>query len=186
MTSIVETYLDRMVAHDFDAMAQCLAEDVVRVGPYGDTYTPRDTYVAMLAKLMPSLPGYSMEISRVIVKDSLGGGGADRGGRDRGRPPSDTRALVFELNDDGLIAHISIYIQTLPKTPPAVLTGTCARSGMFVRVASCRSGRSPTRNLKHAPMSVRRQIMSTEPAVYGQGQEASRVVLRTGPRRSSP
>jgi limonene-1,2-epoxide hydrolase len=120
MTTIVETYLERMVAHDFEAMAACLAEDVVRVGPYGDTYTPRDTYVAMLAKLMPSLPGYSMEISRVIVKDNLvvveltevvGVGGA---------PLVTPEALVFELNDDGLIAHISIYIQTLPKTPPAV------------------------------------------------------------------
>ena len=41
MTTIVERYLERMVAHDFDAMAECLAEDVVRVGPFGDTYTPR-------------------------------------------------------------------------------------------------------------------------------------------------
>jgi hypothetical protein len=28
-------------------------------------------------------------------------------------------ALVFELNEDGLIAHIAIYIQQLAKTPPA-------------------------------------------------------------------
>ena len=118
MTTIVETYLERMVAHDFEAMAACLAEDVVRVGPYGDTYTPRDPYVAMLSQLMPALPGYSMEISRIMIVD------------DRrvvvelsetveidGAPLVTPEALVFDQNDDGLIAHIAIYIQTLPKTP---------------------------------------------------------------------
>jgi hypothetical protein len=29
-------------------------------------------------------------------------------------------ALIFDLDSDGLIAHISIYIQTLARTPPAV------------------------------------------------------------------
>jgi ketosteroid isomerase-like protein len=120
VTTIVETYLEKMVAHDFEAMAACLAADVVRVGPYGDTYTPRDPYVAMLSQLMPALPGYAMAIARVLVVD------------DRrvvvelsetveidGAPLVTPEALVFDLNDDGLIAHIAIYIQTLPKTPPS-------------------------------------------------------------------
>ena len=38
--TVVERYLERLVAHDWEAMAACLAEDVVRVGPFGDTYTP--------------------------------------------------------------------------------------------------------------------------------------------------
>jgi hypothetical protein len=116
VTTIVETYLERMVAHDFDAMAACLAEDVVRVGPYGDTYTPRDPYVAMLAALMPSLPGYAMEIHRVIVKDSLIVVELSETVEIDGAPLVTPEALVFELNDAGLIAHISIYIQTLPRT----------------------------------------------------------------------
>jgi ketosteroid isomerase-like protein len=120
MTSVVERYLDRMVAHDFAAMADCLAEDVVRVGPFGDTYTPREPYVAMLTQLMPSLPGYSMRIDRVVD------------GGDRlvlveltevvemaGVPVVTPEALVFELDEAGLIAHISIYIQTRPRTAPA-------------------------------------------------------------------
>ena len=69
--AVVERYLATMVAHDFAAMADCLAEDVVRVGPYGDTYTPRGPYVDMLARLMPSLPGYSMAISRVTAVETL-------------------------------------------------------------------------------------------------------------------
>ena len=121
MTTIVERYLERMVAHDFEAMAQCLAEDVVRVGPYGDTYTPRSVYVAMLSKLMPSLPGYSMQIHRVIEKDSLVVVELTEVVEVDGQPLVTPEALVFELDDDGLIAHISIYIQTLPRTPPAAL-----------------------------------------------------------------
>ena len=94
---------------------QCLAEDVVRVGPYGDTYTPRDTYVAMLAQLMPSLPGYSMEITRVIEEDSLVVVELTEVVEIGGEPLVTPEALVFELNDAGLIAHISIYIQTRPR-----------------------------------------------------------------------
>jgi len=120
VTTIVERYLDRMVAHDFEAMAACLAEDVVRVGPFGDTYTPRDVYVAMLAKLMPSLPGYSMEIGRVVEKDDLVVVELTETVEVDGAPLVTPEALVFELDEAGLIAHISIYIQTLGRTPPAV------------------------------------------------------------------
>jgi hypothetical protein len=118
VTSIVETYLERMVAHDFGAMADCLAEDVVRVGPYGDTYTPRDTYVAMLAGLIPSLPGYAMEISRVLVMgDRLVVVELSETVEIDGAPLVTPEALIFDLDEAGLIAHIAIYIQT-GATPP--------------------------------------------------------------------
>jgi hypothetical protein len=117
VSSVVETYLERMVAHDFEAMAACLADDVVRVGPYGDTYTPRDPYVAMLSELMPALPGYGMEISRVAVlePDRLVLVELSETVEIDGAPLVTPEALVFELNADGLIAHISIYIQTWPR-----------------------------------------------------------------------
>jgi ketosteroid isomerase-like protein len=120
VTTIVERYLERMVAHDFEAMAACLAEDVVRVGPFGDTYTPRDPYVAMLSKLMPSLPGYAMEISRVIVDDDVIVVELSETVEVDGAPLVTPEALVFQLDEAGLIAHISIYIQSLPKMPPPV------------------------------------------------------------------
>jgi len=120
VTTIVERYLEKMVAHDFEAMAACLAEDVVRVGPYGDTYTPKDVYVAMLSGLMPTLPGYAMEINRVIVKDRIVVVELSETVEIDGVPLVTPEALVFELDEAGLIAHISIYIQTLPRTAPAV------------------------------------------------------------------
>jgi len=119
MTTVVERYLDRMVAHDFEAMATCLSEDVVRVGPFGDTYTPREPYVAFLSALMPTLPGYSMEISRVAVMDRLVLVELTEVVEVGGEPLVTPEALVFELDDDGLIAHIAIYIQQRGRTPPA-------------------------------------------------------------------
>jgi limonene-1,2-epoxide hydrolase len=117
--SIVKRYLDRMVAHDFDAMAACLADDVVRVGPFGDTYTPKDTYVAFLAGLMPTLPGYSMRIDRVVVAGRLALVELTEVVEIGGEPVETPEALVFDLDDDGLIAHIAIYIQQLGRVPPA-------------------------------------------------------------------
>jgi limonene-1,2-epoxide hydrolase len=122
MTTIVKRYLETMVAHDFDAMSACLAEDVIRVGPFGDTYTPRDVYVAMLSDLMPTLPGYSMRIDRVaeLQTDRLVLVELTEVVEIGGVPLATPEALVFELDDDGLIAHISIYIQQLGKTPPSL------------------------------------------------------------------
>ena len=115
--TVVERYLERMVAHDFDAMADCLAEDVVRVGPFGDTYTPRQPYVAFLSNLMPALPGYAMRIDRVVETGrtvvveltetvEVGGTALDT-----------PEALVFDMDGDGRIGRIAIYIQRLGEVP---------------------------------------------------------------------
>ena len=55
-----------MVDHDWATLAACLADDVVRVGPFGDTYTPKAPYVAFLEDLMPTLEGYSMKVERIV------------------------------------------------------------------------------------------------------------------------
>jgi hypothetical protein len=120
VTTMAERYLETMVAHDFEAMAECLAEDVVRVGPFGDTYTPRGRYVAFLSKLMPSLPGYSMRIDRVVElePEKLILVELTETVEVEGKPLATPEALVFELDEEGLIAHISIYIQQLGRRPP--------------------------------------------------------------------
>ena len=116
---LVARYLERMVAHDFDPMAECLAEDVVRVGPFGDTYTGKQVYVAFLSQLMPALEGYSMRVDRIFEV------GGTQGARQvavaeltetveiDGKSIETPEALVFDFDDGGLIAHIAIYIQRL-------------------------------------------------------------------------
>ena len=113
-TGVVERYLDRIVARDWDAVASCLSEDVVRVGPFGDTYTPRDTYLAFLSELMPSLEGYSMHVERVFGTDRLVVAELSETVTLDGTPVVTPEALVFDFDDAGLISHIAIYIQRRP------------------------------------------------------------------------
>jgi hypothetical protein len=114
---VVRRYLDRMVAHDWEAMAACLAEDVVRVGPFGDTYTPREPYVAFLSELMPALPGYSMRIDRVLAMGRTVVVELTEIVEIGGSPLVTPEVLLFDLDANGLIAHIAIYIQRLGEVP---------------------------------------------------------------------
>jgi ketosteroid isomerase-like protein len=108
---VVERYLDRLVAHDWDGMAACLTTDVVRIGPFGDTYTPRDRYVAFLSDLMPQLTNYSMKVTRVTYGDRVAVAELSETLDVDGEPLETPEALVFDLDDAGQIAHIAIYIQ---------------------------------------------------------------------------
>ncbi len=115
--AVVRRYLERLVAHDWEAMAACLAEDVVRVGPFGDTYTPRDPYVAFLTELMPALPGYSMRIDRVLSMGRTVLVELTEIVDISGSPLETPEALVFDLDSEDRIAHITIYIQRLGDVP---------------------------------------------------------------------
>ncbi len=111
MTGIVERYLQAVVGHDWKALESCLAEDVVRIGPFGDTYSPREPYVAFLAGLMPGLPGYSMRVDRVTYAGRRVFAELSETVEVDGAPLETPEALVFDLDDQGLIARIGIYIQ---------------------------------------------------------------------------
>ena len=117
---VVRNYFDRLVAHDWSAVAECLSADVARTGPFADTYEGRDVYLAFLSALMPTLPGYSLSLGRILLvspERELLSGGATVVVQLRetievdGAPLETAEALVFELDEDQRICHISIYIQ---------------------------------------------------------------------------
>jgi ketosteroid isomerase-like protein len=118
VTDVVHRYLETLTAHDWDAFAACLADDVVRVGPYGDTYATKPVYVSFLSSLMPTLRGYSMDVGRVTY--SADGRRAVAELSETvvvdGAPKLTPEALVFDIGADGLIERIRIYIQDLPQT----------------------------------------------------------------------
>jgi ketosteroid isomerase-like protein len=112
---VVERYLDAIVSHDWHTFRDCVAEDVVRIGPYGDRYEGRDAYVAFIADTMPRLEGYGMRVDRVTyASDTLAFAELSETVEIDGKPVRTPEALVFELDDDGCIAHIEIFIQTQP------------------------------------------------------------------------
>jgi len=111
VAQIVERYLEAIASHDWEALGECVAEDVVRVGPFLDRYDGREAYVAFIADTMPRLKDYRMEITRVTYSgDRLAF--AELSETVEGvRTPE---ALVFELDRDGRIAHIEVFIQSRP------------------------------------------------------------------------
>ena len=114
---VVRRYFERLVAHDWAGLAAYLDPAVVRVGPFGDTYTPREPYVAFLAGLMPTLEGYTLQVDRLVaaggavvaqLAETMVVGGSVVATRE---------ALVFDVGPDGLITRIDIFIQRAG--PPA-------------------------------------------------------------------
>jgi hypothetical protein len=91
----------------------CIADDIVRVGPYGDRYSGREEYLAFIADLMPTLEGYAMMLDRVTyVGETLAFVELSETVEMDGKPMVTPEVLVFKLARDGRIAGVDIYIQT--------------------------------------------------------------------------
>jgi limonene-1,2-epoxide hydrolase len=112
--SITKRYLEAVAAHDWAVAAECVAVGVRRVGPFGDVYEGRETYIAFLRDLMPTLAGYSMTIHRVLeCEGSAVMVELNEKVEMDGQTIDTPECLVFDIDDHGLIAGINIYIQRL-------------------------------------------------------------------------
>jgi len=111
---VIERYLQALVDGDWATFAGCLADDgFIRVGPYGDTYSTKADYVAFLTDLMPTLPGYRMEVSRVTYAgDGLAFAELAETVEVDGTPLRTRECLTFALADDGRIRRVEIFTQT--------------------------------------------------------------------------
>ena len=113
MAEIVARYLNAIASHDWDVVDECIADDILRVGPYGDRYAGRDEYLAFIADLMPRLEGYAMELHQVTyATDALAFVELRETVEVDGKPMVTPQVLVFGLDDAGRIARVDIYIQT--------------------------------------------------------------------------
>ncbi|HYZ68305.1 MAG TPA: nuclear transport factor 2 family protein [Mycobacterium sp.] len=113
MAGIVERYLHAIAAQDWDVVDECITDDIVRVGPYGDRFVGRDVYLAYIAELMPKLAGYTMKLDRVTyAADRLAFAELRETVEVEGKRTVTQEVLVFELGADGRIARVEIYIQT--------------------------------------------------------------------------
>lgn len=112
---VLERYFDALRTQDWDALADCLSEEVTRMGPYLDAIDGRDPYVAYLSRVIPTLQNYDLRVTRI---DTLEGGSRlvrlceilDVDGVSTEFP----EALVFDFDSAGRIAHVDIYLKQLP------------------------------------------------------------------------
>jgi hypothetical protein len=120
VVGIVERYLECVGrTHDWDALRGYLTENVVRVGPYRDRYEGRERYVAFLADLMPRLAGYEMRVDRVVYAGTVAVAELSETVEVDGERTVTPEALVFDLDDDGRIAGLAVYVQSLPSRSQA-------------------------------------------------------------------
>jgi hypothetical protein len=110
---VVGRYLASIVAHDWTTMADCVTPDVVRVGPFGDTYEGRAPYVDFISALMPTLPGYHMDVHRIVYSASGRVAMAELTETIEldGHPLPTAESLVFDLDAGGSIGRIAIYLR---------------------------------------------------------------------------
>jgi ketosteroid isomerase-like protein len=113
VADIVSRYLNAIASHDWDVVDECIADDIVRVGPYGDRYAGREEYLAFISELMPKLSGHAMTLDRVTyASDTLAFVELRETVEVDGKPMVTPEVLVFALDGDGRIARVDIYIQT--------------------------------------------------------------------------
>lgn len=107
----VTRFFERMGAGDWDAMAACLAPDVVRVGPYRDVKVGRDDYRDFLAETIEALEGYRMGIQRIWADGPRVVAQLSETMLVDGRPRRTDEAIVVDLGPDGLITRVEVYLQ---------------------------------------------------------------------------
>jgi predicted ester cyclase len=115
MADPVETYLKAIITHEWTQVADVVTEDVVRTGPFFDVVEGRDAYVSFLAKLMPTLPDYSMDIGRITYLDDGRRAYAELTETVQvdGAPHRTPEVLVFELTGEQ-ISRVDVFIQRKP------------------------------------------------------------------------
>ena len=114
-TRVLERYFEALRSHDWSSLAECLAEDVHRTGPYLDDLKGKRAYLEFLSRVIPALRNYALTVTRIR---EIGGDSAiaelteslDVEGVAKDFP----EALLFEFDAEGRIRRIDIYVKKSP------------------------------------------------------------------------
>ena len=109
--AVATRFFDRMGAFDWDAMAECVAEDITRVGPFRDVKTGRDDYRAFLAETIEALDGYVLAVQRIWSDGERAVAQLSETLNVAGRPRRTDEAIVLDIGADGLIHRVEVYLQ---------------------------------------------------------------------------
>jgi hypothetical protein len=109
----VERYLACLAVHDWDGLAATIADDdLIRDGPYRDVVEGKQPYLEFLRSVFAALEGYRLDVQRIShTSDRVCYVELSETFDIDGVPTGYPECLVFELNPDGLINRVSVFIK---------------------------------------------------------------------------
>jgi hypothetical protein len=118
---VVEDFLERYNAKDWERLADCFSPDRFhRIGPFGDTISSSSEYLAFLQRVVPTLgPEYELKSERVIYGDRTAVAELIEHYRHDGVIRNTPEAIIFDLDEDGRIVQMHLYVQRLGEVPDA-------------------------------------------------------------------
>ena len=110
---VVERYLEFLAAHDWDGLATTIADDgLTREGPFCDLVEGKEHYVAYLRKVLTTLKGHQLDVTRVShVDNRVSFVELTESFEIDGALAAWPECLLFEQNNDGLISHVSVFFK---------------------------------------------------------------------------
>lgn len=128
---IVERFLDRYNARDFDALAECFSPtDFHRVGPYGDRIDSGAAYVAFLREVVPTLGArYRLVTERVVSAGRVAVAEVTEEYEVDGELRRTPEVILFDLDTDDRITGMRLYVQRVHDVPPVGGRAAMGRRG---------------------------------------------------------
>jgi len=119
--AVVEDFLERYNARDWDALARCFSPDGFhRIGPFGDTIDSSAEYVSFLARIVPTLGDtYELDLVRVIYCDQFATAELIERFEVDGELRTTPEVIIYDLDAEGLITSMHLYVQRHNEVPPA-------------------------------------------------------------------
>ena len=114
-SEVVERYFAAMIAHDWEALRGCLADDFSRDGPYPEhAWRDADGYVAFVSALLPGLRNHGVTVTRVTGAGNVVHAELTETVELEGRQSTVRIANAFEVGDDGRIRHVEVFVRRPP------------------------------------------------------------------------
>jgi hypothetical protein len=110
---VVERYLQCLAAHDWDGLADTIAEEgLTREGPFCDVVEGKAHYVAYLRKVCTDLKGHQLHVQRVShVNDRVAYAELSETFEIDSVATTWPECILFEQDDDGLISRVSVFFK---------------------------------------------------------------------------
>ena len=111
---VLERYFEALRCHDWASLADCLADDVHRAGPYLDVFEGKQAYVEFLSRVLPTLENYTLTVTRIREIGSASAVAELTETLDvNGVPRTHPEAIFFDFDEAGRIRRVDIYVKKL-------------------------------------------------------------------------